>query len=45
MASLTAAHRGYEYEDLLVARRLVDILLGTVVEARIDEKLTVRRQV
>lgn len=41
MTSLTAAHRGYEYQDLLVACRLVvDMLLGTVFEARIDEKLT-----
>ena len=40
VTSLTAAHRGYEYQDLLVACRLVDMLLGTVVEARIDEKLT-----
>jgi hypothetical protein len=40
MASLTAAHRGYEYQDLLVACRLVDVLLGTVVQVRVDEKLT-----
>lgn len=43
MASLTAVHRGYQYQDLLVACRLVDRLLGTVVEARIDEKLSLRR--
>jgi hypothetical protein len=41
MASLTAAHRGYEYQDLLVACRLVDMLLGTVVQVHVDEKLTV----
>src|ERR1700722_600212 len=41
MASLTAAHRGYEYQDLLVVCRLVDILLGTVVQVHVDEKLTV----
>jgi hypothetical protein len=40
MASLTAAHRGYEYQDLLVACRLVDVLLGSVVQANVDEKLT-----
>jgi hypothetical protein len=39
MADLTRAHRGYEYQDLLVACRLVDMLLGTVVEVHIDEKL------
>jgi hypothetical protein len=41
MASLTAAHRGYEYQDLLVACRLVDMLLGSVVQVHVDEKLTV----
>ncbi len=41
MASLTAAHRGYEYQDLLVAHRLVDMLLGTLVQVHVDEKLTV----
>ena len=39
MADLTGAHRGYEYQDLLVACRLVDMLLDEVVEARIDKKL------
>jgi hypothetical protein len=39
MPDLTRAHRGYEYQDLLVACRLVDMLLGTVVEVHIDEKL------
>src|SRR5207248_1172382 len=37
--SLQAAHRGYEYQDLLSAARLVDVLLGTLAEARVDEKL------
>ena len=39
MSSLTAAHRGYEYQDLFVACRLVDVLLGSVVEVRVDQKL------
>ena len=39
MASLTPAHRGYEYQDLLVACRLVDMLLDTVTEAHVDSKL------
>ena len=39
MNSLTAAHRGYEYQDLFVACRLVDVLLGSVVEVRVDQKL------
>lgn len=39
LSRLTPAHRGYEFQDLLVACRFVDILLGTVVEARCDEKL------
>jgi len=37
--ALTAAHRGYEYQDLLVAARLVDVLLGSIVETHVDEKL------
>jgi hypothetical protein len=40
MASLAAAHRGYEYQDLLVACRLVDMLLGSVIRVHVDEKLT-----
>ncbi len=40
MASLIAAHRGYEYQDLLVACRLVDVLLSGVVQVHVDEKLT-----
>lgn len=39
MANLDAARRGYAYQDLLVACRLVDVLLGTVVEVSVDEKL------
>src|SRR5260370_34106788 len=39
MADLTPAHRGYEYQDLLVACRLVDMLLDTVTEAHVDKKL------
>lgn len=38
MSRLAPAHRGYEFQDLLVACRFVDILLGKVVEARCDEK-------
>lgn len=40
MPSLTAAHCGYEYQDLLVACRLVDMLLGSVVQVHVDQKLT-----
>lgn len=36
---LIAAHRGYEYQDLLVACRLVDMLLGNVIHAYVDKKL------
>ena len=39
MASLTAAHRGYEYQDLLVASRFVDMLLGSILHVHVDEKL------
>lgn len=39
MPDLTAAHRGYEYQDLLTATRLVDVILGSIVETRVDEKL------
>lgn len=37
--SLIPAHRGYEYQDLLVACRFVDMLLGKVVHANVDKKL------
>ena len=36
---LTSAHRGYEYQDLLVAARLVDVMVGAIVEIRVDDKL------
>ena len=36
---LEAAHRGYAYQDLLVATRLVDVLLGEVAEVIVDKKL------
>lgn len=36
---LIAAHRGYEYQDLLVACRFVDMLLSNVVHADVDKKL------
>ena len=39
MTALTSAHRGYEYQDLMVAVRLVDVLLESIVEIRVDEKL------
>jgi hypothetical protein len=39
MPGLIAAHRGYEYQDLLVASRLVDVLLGSLVCAEVDKKL------
>lgn len=38
MPNLEAAHRGYEYQDLLTACRLVDLLLGVVVEVNVDKK-------
>lgn len=37
--ALTAAHRGYEYQDLLTAIRLVDVLLGSISNTHVDEKL------
>ena len=39
MASLGPAHRGYDYQDLLTAIRLVDVLLDSVVQVHIDQKL------
>ena len=36
---LRAAHKGYEYQDLLAAMRLVDLLLGTADRIYVDEKL------
>ena len=37
--TLAAAHRGYEYQDLLVALRLVDVMLGSIEQIYVDEKL------
>ena len=37
--ALASAHKGYEYQDLLVAIRLVDVLLNSVVTVHVDEKL------
>ncbi len=39
MASLESAHRGYEYQDLMVACRLVDVLIGSVPRVHVDKKL------
>ncbi|MFG3261802.1 AAA family ATPase [Streptomyces bobili] len=39
MSDLTAAHRGYEYQDLMEAGRVVDLLLGGIVRVHVDEKL------
>lgn len=36
---LTAAHSGYAYQDLLVATRLVDVIVGTLTTAQVDTKL------
>ncbi|MFE2612069.1 hypothetical protein ACFXA2_00425 [Micromonospora chalcea] len=38
MPNLQAAHRGYEYQDLLSASRLVDLVLGAVFAAYVDVK-------
>ncbi len=38
---LDAAHRGYNYQDLLTAGRLTDVLLGQVSRVWVDEKLVV----
>ena len=37
--ALTSAHKGYEYQDLLVAIRLVDVMLGSITTIYVDEKL------
>ena len=39
MASLEAAHQGYEYQDLLAACRLVDVVLGSITTTYVDQKL------
>jgi hypothetical protein len=36
---LQAAHRGYAYQDLVIATRLTDVLLGGIVHADVDRKL------
>lgn len=35
---LTGAHRGYDYQDLLVAIRLVDVVLGDAFDVVVDRK-------
>ena len=37
--SLAPAYQGYEYQDLLVAMRLVDVLLGSITTIHVDKKL------
>ena len=37
--ALTSAHQGYEYQDILIAARLVDLILGSVVGFQVDKKL------
>lgn len=39
MSDLTAAHRGYEYQDLMEAGRVVDLLLGGIARVHVDKKL------
>jgi hypothetical protein len=39
MSDLTAAHRGYEYQDLMEAGHVVDLLLDGIARAYVDEKL------
>ena len=39
MASLESAHRGYEYQDLMVACRLLDVLIGSITKVHVDKKL------
>lgn len=36
--SLEAAHKGYDYQDLISAGRIVDVLLGIATEVYVDEK-------
>ena len=38
MPSLAGAHQGYGYQDLLVAGRMVDMLLGGVIRMDIEKK-------
>ena len=37
--TLASAQRGYEYQDLVVALRLVDVMLGSIEQTHIDEEL------
>lgn len=37
--SLASAHQGYEYQDLIVALRLVDVLLDSIDKIFVDTKL------
>jgi hypothetical protein len=37
--TLDAAHRGYDYQDLLTAIRLVDVLIGRLRITEVDQKL------
>ena len=39
MPGLNPAHRGYEYQDLMTACRLVDVVLGEKQTVLVDEKL------
>ena len=39
IVTLASAHRGYEYQDLLVALRLVDVMLGSIKQIYVDDKL------
>lgn len=39
MSDLTAAHRGYEYQDLMEVYRVVDLLLGGIARVHVDKKL------
>ena len=36
--SLAAAYQGYEYQDLLTAVRLVDVMLGSITAIYVDQK-------
>ena len=37
--ALAHAHKGYEYQDLLVAVRLIDRMLGSIVDVCVDKRL------
>ena len=40
MRPLASAHRGYEYQDLLLACRFVDVILESIKVLHVDEKVT-----